>query len=123
MLLPFLILFLPLIAAATILLGTRKNGHASAVISVASVLVTLAGSIALLCGAGANGALPWMSFEGLKLNIGVEIDNNTRSMMFIVTDLRAWYFPYTIFAVFLIVLVLAHAVWAALVGRERSPIS
>lgn len=87
--LPLLILFLPLFAAAAILLGTRKNGHASAAISVASVLITLAGSIAMLFGTGGDASLPWMSFEGLKLNIGIEVDNNTRSMMFIVTFIGA----------------------------------
>ena len=87
--LPFIILFLPLIAALVILLGTRKNGQLSAAISVGSVLITLAGSIALLCGLGSEASLTWMSVGDLKLNIGIDIDPKMRSMMFIVTFIGA----------------------------------
>ena len=84
--LPLLILILPLIASAVILLGTRKNGQVSAMISVASVLMTLIGSIALLSGAGTGaGPLTWMKVGDITLSIGFEIDQRTPSMMFIVT--------------------------------------
>lgn len=88
--LPFIILFLPLLAALAVLLGTRKNGQASAVISVTSVLITLAASIAMLFGVGVEGTpLTWMKIGELSLNIGIELDGKARSMMFIVTFIGA----------------------------------
>ncbi|MFT4549582.1 MAG: NADH-quinone oxidoreductase subunit L, partial [Verrucomicrobiales bacterium] len=89
--LTFIILFLPLIAATVILLGTRKNGNASAIVSVASVLITLLCSIALLCGFGHDPAsFTWMKVGDLTLNIGVEVNKHyTPSMMFIVTFIGA----------------------------------
>jgi len=86
MFLPLLILFLPLVAAATILLVTRKNGQASAIISVASVLITLGGSIALLNKVGASGTLDWIKIgKEFTLSIGLDIGDKAPSMMFIVT--------------------------------------
>ena len=60
-------------------------------ISVGSVLITLACSIALLAdGAGASGALSWMKDGGVELDIGIVLlDGRARSMMFIVTFIGA----------------------------------
>ena len=87
--LPFIILFLPLIAALVILLGTRRSGQTSAMVSVGSVLITLACAIAMLFGAGEAASLTWMTIGDLSLDIGIEIDSKTRSMMFIVTFIGA----------------------------------
>ncbi len=90
--LPWLILLLPLVSAATILFVARRVPNISALLSTGSALVTFVMSI-LFLGFGDDAvvpAYPWLWLggtleKGLVLEIGLQIDQLSRGMMFVVT--------------------------------------
>lgn len=95
--LPWIILFTPLLSAAIIVLVTQKWKNASALISIAAVLISLGASIQLFlhaphCTTACQ--LTWLDFRGLGLDsfqapIGVTIDGLSKAMLIVVTAIGA----------------------------------
>jgi NADH-quinone oxidoreductase subunit L len=87
----WLILFLPLASAATILLGTRKAAGVSALVSTGSVLATLVLSFLLLAQPDDAAAKPlsWIAVGDFQVNIGLTLDPLAQGMMIIVTAIGA----------------------------------
>ncbi len=82
----FIILLLPLVAAASILLGIRKKANLSAYVSVASAGICFLLTLGLIRGSGGEaGAFTWLSVGGLELKIALEITGLTRGMILVVT--------------------------------------
>ncbi|MFK5922739.1 MAG: NADH-quinone oxidoreductase subunit L [Verrucomicrobiota bacterium] len=90
--LPWIILLLPLLSAATILLLTRRSGNISALISTGASLITLLLGVALLRlpdGVHVQ-AFPWLNLSSnFVVEIGFQIDQLSRGMMFVVTAIGA----------------------------------
>ncbi|MDQ8188769.1 NADH-quinone oxidoreductase subunit L [Roseibacillus persicicus] len=83
----WLLLLLPLLSAAAIHLGLKKNAHLSALVSTGSALATLILTI-LLLGNDIKEPLQfaWASFGGEPLiNIGLVVDKMAINMMLVVT--------------------------------------
>ena len=83
-------LLLPLIAAAVILLGARRSGNISALISVGSSAVCFIAALMFLGYDVSEGAkvIPlytWAAIGDLNLNIGFHVDRLSQGMMFVVT--------------------------------------
>ena len=84
--LPWIVLFSPLAAALLIALGTRKQRHLSAYLSVAAVAVSFLGSCLLFAGPDVHVAFPWIDFRPLLLiNFGAEVTGLTKTMLIVVT--------------------------------------
>jgi len=88
-LLPWVILLLPLFAAASIALFTAKNRDLSAKLSIGAVSLGFVGSLILLVAyrgeAVPQSALPWMHVGNLYLDLGVQMDAISQLMLLIVT--------------------------------------
>jgi NADH-quinone oxidoreductase subunit L len=85
------ILLLPLISAAAILLGVKRNAQFSALLATGSAIATLALSIAVLA-AGQTEVVKffeWSSLPGLTLGIDLQIDALSSGMMIVVTGVGA----------------------------------
>lgn len=92
---PAIILFLPLIVAAIILVaskGYKVSATVCALLSTASVLLTLVLSVFLILGAGGDAAedkivtlFTWADFGSLQLEINAVLDRLSRGMLFVVT--------------------------------------
>ena len=82
--LAWLLLLLPLLSAAVIHLGLKKNAHLSSLVATGSALVTLLFSIALLNKEGGV-SFAWASFGNFDLNIGLLLDGMSTRMMLVVT--------------------------------------
>jgi len=87
--LPWLILFLPLFAAAGITLFTLNYRNVSALLSIGAIV---AGFVMTLAFIGANGfhintedSVTWLSVGGLNIDFGVKLDALSLMMMLIVT--------------------------------------
>jgi NADH-quinone oxidoreductase subunit L len=89
-LLPWLILFLPLLAAAGITLLTQANRHRSAVLSISAVVLGFIGTLIFI---GANGFHPavdevsatWLKIGDLDIAFGLRLDALSLMMMLVVT--------------------------------------
>ena len=85
-LLPWIILFCPLVASLLILLVTRGARNVSAYLSVAAVAVTFVCSCLLFAGQDHDPHFAWIDFgPSLTINFGLSINDLSRSMLFIVT--------------------------------------
>ena len=82
--LAWLLLLLPLLSAAVIHLGLKKNAHLSSLVATGSALVTLLLSIALL-NKEDGVSFAWASFGNFDLNIGLLLDEMSTRMMLVVT--------------------------------------
>ncbi|NLT71558.1 MAG: NADH-quinone oxidoreductase subunit L [Verrucomicrobiaceae bacterium] len=85
------VLLLPLVVAATILLGLKRWSGLSALVSTGSALLTLVFCL-FLAGDGNEtvdtAAYPWVDLgEHLRLTIGFQLDALSRGMMLIVTSI------------------------------------
>lgn len=83
-----LLLLLPLVSAALILLVLKKNATISSLVSVISVLITLAISLSLLFSDSTESTqllFNWIDIGSLKLPIELRIDQLSKSMMLVVT--------------------------------------
>ena len=94
--LPWIILFTPLLSAVFIVLFTQRLRNLSALISIAAVLVSAAGSIALfrtLPDSTTAFQFPWLDFTalgvGLQVPIGITIDGLSKAMLLVVTVIGA----------------------------------
>ena len=85
----WIILFLPLIAAAGIALFTRRNGPLSAKISIGAIVISFLLSLVCLVFLRQTAALrtevPWIAVAGFNVNIGVQIDRLSLLMLLFVT--------------------------------------
>ena len=84
--LAWLLLLLPLLSAAAIHFGLKKNAHLSSFIATGSALATLLLTISLL---GKESKEPiqfaWATFGDLDVNIGILLDKMATRMMLVVT--------------------------------------
>lgn len=90
--LPWIILLLPLLSAVTILLFTRRNGNISALISTGMALITLLLAVVLLKmpDDAEVAAFPWLILSSkFYVEIGFQIDQLSRGMMFMVAAIGA----------------------------------
>ncbi len=88
--LPWVILFLPLLAAITITLFTQKNGAVSAALSVGAISLSLAGAIILFMGmvpdpTPREAVLTWLKAGRLQIDFALRLDPLSLVMLLIVT--------------------------------------
>ena len=85
--LPWILLFLPLIAAAANQLYFKRNSFIASMISVGSVAVTFGISLMLL-GKEESFSFPWLTIGGTPLvEIGITLDKLSTGMMIVVTGI------------------------------------
>jgi len=85
--LPWLILFLPLLAAGIITLFTLHNQRLSATLSIGAVLIGFVFTLALIKFGGWEGrelSVNWISIGGLNVDFGVKLDSLSLMMMLVV---------------------------------------
>src|SRR5882672_5763046 len=92
--LPWLILFLPLLAAALITLFTRRDRELSAGLSIAAVVAGFTLSIIFVALAGWSPAKPelsltWLSIGNLQVDFGLRLDPLSLLMTLIVTGVAS----------------------------------
>jgi NADH-quinone oxidoreductase subunit L len=86
--LPWILLFLPLIAAAANQLYLKRNAFIASMVSVASVAVTFGISLMLLRGNPvAPEPIKWLSVGNFHLEIGITLDPLSTGMMIVVTGI------------------------------------
>jgi NADH-quinone oxidoreductase subunit L len=86
--LPWLILFLPLLAAAVITLFTLKHRNVSALLSIGAIVIGFVSTVTFIAANGwASGesAVNWLSIGGLNIDFGLKLDRLSEMMMLIVT--------------------------------------
>jgi len=86
--LPWLILFLPMFAAAVITLFTLKHRNVSALLSIGAVVIGFVSTVAFIAANGwvtAESAVNWLSIGGLNIDFGLKLDRLSEMMMLIVT--------------------------------------
>src|SRR5438270_777007 len=88
--LPWLVLFLPLLAAGLITLFTRHNRKLSAGLSIAAVVVGFILSVIFISWAGwtpshPESAVDWLTIGGLEVDFGLRFDPLSLAMMLMVT--------------------------------------
>jgi NADH-quinone oxidoreductase subunit L len=93
-LLPWIILFLPLAAAAVITLFTQRNRQVSATLSVAAVVVGFILSVMFVKIAGwqpavSDVAVNWLSVGPLQIDFGLHFDPMSLAMMLVVTGVAS----------------------------------
>lgn len=84
---PWLLLFLPLIAAAANQLYLKRNAFIASLVSVASVAATFAISLMLLGKETAVAPIDWLTVGDFKLQIGITLDKLSTGMMIVVTGI------------------------------------
>jgi NADH-quinone oxidoreductase subunit L len=84
---PWILLFLPLIAAAANQLYLKRNAFIASIVSVASVAVTFAISLMLLGKETAVEPIDWLTVGDFKLQIGITLDKLSTGMMVVVTGI------------------------------------
>ncbi|MDW8309452.1 MAG: NADH-quinone oxidoreductase subunit L [Verrucomicrobiales bacterium] len=88
-LLPWLILFLPLLAAGIITLFTLRRRHVSATLSIGAILTGFVLSVLFLLANGWQTAgelsVNWLSIGGLNVDFGLKLDPLSLVMMLVVT--------------------------------------
>ena len=85
------ILLLPLLSAAAILLGLKRNANISALVATGSAIATFVLSV-LVLGSGQGGVVGlynWSEISGLALGIDLQIDPLSSGMMIVVTGVGA----------------------------------
>jgi len=86
--LPWLILFLPLLAAAVITLFTLKHRNVSALLSIGAIVIGFVSTVTFITAnnwAGGESAVNWLSIGGLNIDFGLKLDRLSEMMMLIVT--------------------------------------
>ena len=86
--LPWLILFLPLLAAGIVALFPLRNRQASATLSISAILIGFVFTVIFIAVNGwANGevSLNWLSIGSLSVDFGLKLDPLSLMMMLIVT--------------------------------------
>ena len=86
----WLLLILPLLSAAIIQLGLKKNALFSSWLSTGSVLVTLLITLVLLGAGDRTTTFSWAKFPGsFEISVGLLLDSMARRMMLVVTGVGA----------------------------------
>ncbi len=85
--LAWLLLFLPLIAAAANQLYLKRNAFIASAVSVASVAVTFIISLALLGKTESPTPIDWITLGDFTLQIGITLDRLSTGMMVVVTGI------------------------------------
>src|SRR5437879_4984580 len=87
--LPWIILFLPLLAAALITLCTQQSRHVSAGLSIAAVITSFVGSVIFVSANGwsapRESAISWLAIGDLHIDLGLRLDSLSLLMMLLVT--------------------------------------
>ncbi|HEX4342983.1 MAG TPA: NADH-quinone oxidoreductase subunit L [Verrucomicrobiae bacterium] len=86
--LPWIILFLPLLAAGLIALFTLRNPRLSATLSIAAIIIGFGCTLALIKFGGLEPrelSTNWLSIGDLNVDFGVKLDSLSLMMMLIVT--------------------------------------
>lgn len=86
--LPWLILFLPLLAAGCITLFTQRNRKASAALSIGAIVTGFALTLALIKFGGWEArelSVNWLSIGGLNVDFGLKLDPLSLMMLLVVT--------------------------------------
>ena len=86
--LPWLILFLPLLAAAVITLFTLKHRNVSALLSIGAIVIGFVSTVTFITAnnwAGGESAVNWLSIGSLNIDFGLKLDRLSEMMMLIVT--------------------------------------
>ncbi len=84
--LPWLILFLPLAAAAAITLGALRRPALAAQLSIGAVLLAFAGSLWLFSrGTSSETSFNWLDLGGLQVDFGLQLDPLSLLMLLVVT--------------------------------------
>src|SRR5688500_5540819 len=87
-LIPWFILLNPLITAALIFLGTRRNHSVSATLSTMSAFFGLAASAVAMTQPFVHSAVSWLDFgAALQVPLGVQIDHLSQVMLLVVTGI------------------------------------
>src|SRR5688572_21641372 len=88
---PAVILLLPLISAAAILLGLKRNANVSALVATGSAVAMFVLSMLVLAAedTGIVELFNWSEVSGLKLGIDLQIDALSSGMMIVVTGVGA----------------------------------
>jgi len=99
--LPWLILFLPLLAAVLITLFLQRDPHFSAIVSIGAVLVSFFVSVVLLAQYLAYGRTPeislhWLQVGSLNIDFGLHFDSLSLLMLLIVTGVGSVIHIYSI---------------------------
>jgi NADH-quinone oxidoreductase subunit L len=99
--LPWLILFLPLLAAVLITLFLQRDPHFSAVLSVGAVLISFFSSVVLLAQFLAFGRAPqislhWLQVGSLNIEFGLHFDALSLLMLMVVTGVGSVIHIYSI---------------------------
>src|SRR5664279_3792994 len=84
--LPWIILFLPLLAAAVITLFTLKHRNVSALISIGAIVIGFISTITFIVANGwvtGEPAVNWLSIGGLNIDFGLKLDRLSEMMMLI----------------------------------------
>jgi NADH-quinone oxidoreductase subunit L len=96
--LAWIILFLPLLAAAAITLFTQRDGQLSAQLSITAVVLSflVSGGVFLIfkpaaldARAAAAAPLPWLNLGELKIDLGLRLDSLSLLMLLVVTGVGA----------------------------------
>ena len=82
---PWVLLFLPLIAAVANQLYLKRNAYIASLVSVGSSVVTFLTALSLLKSTGSPDPLHWISIGGFHLDIGIKLDQLSTGMMVVVT--------------------------------------
>jgi NADH-quinone oxidoreductase subunit L len=85
--LPWVLLFLPLLAATFNQLGLKRNAFLASMLSVASVAATFVISLLLLGKTDAVNPIAWASVPGFNVEIGIKLDQLSTGMMIVVTGI------------------------------------
>jgi NADH-quinone oxidoreductase subunit L len=86
--LPWLILFLPLLAAAVITLFTLRCKTTSSLISIGAIVIGFVSTVAFIAANGwvsGESAVNWLSIGNLNIDFGLKLDRLSEMMMLIVT--------------------------------------
>jgi NADH-quinone oxidoreductase subunit L len=99
--LPWLILFLPLLAAVLITLFLQRDPHFSAIISVGAVLISFFATVVLLArflslGSAPHLSLHWLQVGTLKIDFGLHFDALSLLMLLVVTGVGSVIHIYSI---------------------------
>jgi NADH-quinone oxidoreductase subunit L len=86
--LPWIILFLPIFAAAGITLLTLKHRNVSALLSIGAIVIGFILTVFFIAQNGwvsGESSINWLSIPGLKIEFGLKLDRLSEMMMLIVT--------------------------------------
>jgi NADH-quinone oxidoreductase subunit L len=85
--LPWIVLFAPLVSAVVIVLFTRPAKALSSYISIAAVAVSFVCSVILFFGPDLTVQFIWLDFPRLQIPIGLTVDTLSKTMLLVVTGI------------------------------------